>query len=162
PFTTFAHGKLADLATTGGTVGVPSASEVTFVAAFGEKVAGAAIVGGVLVVTFTTATVPAGPNFFEVHFGAVPNANDSAATGLAGTGYNDGPIIMSGTVTNVDNSTSFVESSPISAGALDQNGTNQYPALSSVGGGGHAEFSGPIAFADPGFFTFPAAPGTLL
>jgi hypothetical protein len=141
PFTTYAHGKLDGFS--GGALPADG-SEITFVAGFGERVTGVALVGGNLIATFDDGVGAA--NFFQIYYQKPGNADP-----LAGTGYGDGTLILSGVISNVFSSTGF-NVNDFNAGNLDQHLTDDYPLINTVGGDGHAKIEGPVSYFDPNFF----------
>ena len=153
-FTTFGQGTLANFNdannTAIGGLGLNSSYEWTFVFAVNEIVTA---------VTANSATFAStGGGFFDLYYDPSRDANV-----LAGTGFNDGTLILSGTFLPFDSGTgtgisSFVVSST-NGGALDQQGTNNYPGISTVAGAGSFNLLASITSAAPAFF--PNAPSLI-
>src|SRR5207247_1640557 len=125
-------------------LGPAGTDEVTFVARFREKVTA---------VTATSASFAAasgGTNFVEIWFGP-KNADD-----LAGTGFNDGTKIMSGTV--VSDVSNFGVDTSVPPDQLDQFGTDNYPTIQTLTGNGSTILNGAVSVTDTTFF--PLTPGT--
>jgi hypothetical protein len=108
--------------------------EVTFVAGFGEKVSS---ISGTTAVFEYDKTNPV--NFFQIYIQTVPNADNSLtnATAGAGSGFNDGTLILSGKITSSTDSFTVTNiNGPY--GLLDNNGADQYGGqltVAGVGGG---------------------------
>jgi len=108
------------------------ASEVTAVAGFQEKL------GAVSGTTFPTATftfVPGGNNFFQLYAG--PKNHDD----LAGTGFNDGTLILSGHIVSSNGSFTANGGQPPFNQDFDQTTNdpapnNDYPNIKTVAGSG--------------------------
>lgn len=103
-----------------------SGSEITLVMGFRETVTSATLAGGLGVATF--APVATGANFFEMYYDSSADSNS-----LTGTGFSDGTLILSSTVTTSFGS--FV-SQQGNVQALDQSGSNDWPGTSTVVGAG--------------------------
>lgn len=116
--------------------------EFTFVAGFRETVTSTA--AG----TAQFAVTGGGENFFRIYYDPNPNANP-----LAGTGFNDGMLILSGFATSGTGNFSVSGGGP--GTPLDAFGNNDYPAISSVTGTGGTRASGLVSFFDPTFFLTP-------
>jgi hypothetical protein len=151
-FTTFGQGTLANFNdpsnTAIGGLGLNSKYEWTFVFAVNELVTA---------VTATSATfVSTGGGFFDLYYDPSRDANV-----LAGTGFNDGTLILSGTflpfANGIGASTFSVTST--TGGNLDQQGTNNFPGISTVAGNGSFNLLASIGFADSAFF--PTAPSLI-
>jgi len=84
------------------------------------------------------------PNFFELYWDPL---KDSSA--LAGTGYNNGTLILSGIVTSA--SSNFLLTNPTPTN-LDNYIADNYPAIDTVSGVGGGQISVQVLFADPAFF----------
>jgi len=119
----------------------------TFVAGFGEKVAGAEGYPG----TSSFVLDSSNPvNYFQMY------AN-SGGNNLTGEGFASGTLILSGTLTSVDTSNfQITNTNPVS---LDQFGTNNWLTSglggtnqTTVTGAGTSDFSIQISFADPDYF----------
>ena len=105
--------------------GLGSAFEITMVSRFTETVTGVTNLGGNNVATFNS--VPSG--FVEWYYHATPNAND-----LTGSGFNDGRLILSGTLGA--SSGIFTVTNPAGT-SIDQTGDgSQYPGQLTVTGTG--------------------------
>jgi hypothetical protein len=109
----------------------PGGYEITFVAGFGETTT------GVFGPTATFGLDSSNPvNFFQIYIDTTPDANQ-----LAGTGFTDGTLIMSGRITQSNESyTLTLAGNPpaVQTGLLDQNGaddwTNQQTVIGTGGG----------------------------
>lgn len=113
--------------------GLNSSFEWTFVAGFREVVS--SFIGVPGNGTIVLDAINGGDNFFRLYRSAV-NSNS-----LAGTGFNDGDLILSGSVSAynavTDRGTTTFTTKTNVEGALDQFGTtNNYPAIKSVSGQG--------------------------
>lgn len=141
-----------------GITGLNSAFEWTFVAGFQEKVTARSLgvdpITGLLtgVDTLTLETVTGGDNFFKIYVSA-KNANS-----LAGTGYADGTLIMSGSILPFDSitargRTTFATKGTDKIGDLDKspNG-NDYPGIKSVTGEGSATVDAKVEFINSAYF----------
>ena len=117
--------------------------EITIVSRFQETTNFATTAAGGIA-SFTL--VPGGVNFIEVYFDPTPDANS-----LAGTGFNDGTLIMSGTVTAANSNFQVTSTTPQNLDAFG--GTDNYPAIDSVTGNGSTQLQGSVNFVDPAFFT---------
>jgi hypothetical protein len=84
------------------------------------------------------------PNFFEVYWDPSRDANV-----LAGTGYNNGSLILSGIVTSASSNFLLTNSTPTN---LDNYLGDNYPAIDTVSGVGGGQISVQVLFADPAFF----------
>lgn len=112
-------------------------NEVTIVAGFREAVTGGA---------FPTATfgfVPGGENFFRMYSGA-QDAND-----LAGTGFNNGTLIMEGQI--IDGAGSFSRSGT-GTDLLDQHGADNWAGQQSVAGTGSSAVTVKISLLNQTYF----------
>jgi hypothetical protein len=92
------------------------------------------------------------PNFFEIYFQDGTNASD-----LAGTGFNDGTLILRAQV--VAASSSFRVTGGGAGTPLDNFGSDDYPEIDSVEGLGSTNINAEVTYFDPAFF--PVAPLTL-
>jgi hypothetical protein len=95
-------------------------------------------------------TVAGGDNFFEIYFDATRDANN-----LTGTGFNDGTLILSGTILPYDAATGEGASSfnlTGLSGAFDQFGEDNYPGITSVAGNGSSNLLIAVNSYDPAFF----------
>lgn len=132
PFTLYYQASLGNFLGTNGlpilaNSGLNSSYEVTLIGAFGEK----PTVFGLGGTSSTFALDPLTPNFFKMYVSAV-NSNN-----LAGTGFNDGSLVMAGHVTSAFGSFSVNTTDPLGpVSPLDQFGTNDWAGTSSVSGAG--------------------------
>ena len=112
--------------------------EWTYVFGFREDV----VAGGTAAV-FSTAA--GGNNFFRVYFDAPDDSNQ-----LAGQGFQDGQLILEGTILpgGISNFTQM----PNQTGDLDQFGEDNYPNVDSVTGVGGGTFNVDVNFVDTSFF----------
>jgi hypothetical protein len=89
-------------------------------------------------------------SFIEMYFDGSQNANP-----LAGTGYNDGKLILRGTPTppNPDvGSFALSNPQPINAPSFDLFGNNDYANVTSIQGVGATRMDVTVTFVDPAFF----------
>ena len=102
--------------------------------------------------TSTFQTVAGGDNFFQIYFDATRDANN-----LTGTGFNDGTLILSGTILPFDAATGEGASNFDATGlggALDQfGGTDNYPGITTIIGSGSSNLLVDVSFYDPAFFS---------
>ena len=137
-----------------GTTGLNSAFEWTFVAGFQEKVISRSV--GIDPITLLPTgidslrleTVSGGDNFFKIYYGA----ND--ANSLAGTGYANGTLIMSGSILPYDGArgaTTFSTKGGTDVFDKSPNG-NDYPGIRSVIGEGSATIDAKVTFVNNDFF----------
>lgn len=143
-----------------GGLNLNSTYEWTYVFGFDEVVTGETTVGGFPSATF--ATIAGGNNFFRVYFDPSMDANN-----LAGTGFNDGTLILEGTIlpfgaagspsgSGLSNfSGSCADTVAPGCGPLDRFGGNDYPAITSNSGAGSSFFAATVTFANPSFFITP-------
>jgi hypothetical protein len=96
----------------------------------------------------TTFSTGSGPSLLQVFFDPARNANN-----LAGTGFNDGTMVLSANVTSLSGNFNIDSLTPQT---LDQspNG-NQWGAQQTVSGNGGFSVNAAISFFDPTFFTNP-------
>lgn len=140
------HAKLTNFLNVSGlpivSTGLNTAYEITFVAMAEQD--------GRLVTNATSsfALKKDRPSYFEVYWDAARNANE-----LAGTGYNDGTLIMTGTITSL--SATFTTKSTVPV-PLDQFGADDYPTIDTGSGTGGGKVVVQVAFANPAFFPDPA------
>lgn len=131
--------------------------EWTYITAFQEQVA--SVTGTPPTGTATFQTIAGGTNFFQIYYDPTP---DSSA--VNGTGYgpdstdNDNILVLAGTVLPFNQATLIGDTSFTASGintvnpALDQFGTNNYPAVSSISGNGSGDLAVLTTFARPDFF----------
>ena len=108
---------------------------------------------------FNFPTIAGGDNFFRIYYDPAKNAND-----LAGTGFNDGTLILEGTIQpgGANNFLANAFNTPLDpsddggpGNPLDAHGTNNYPAISSINGNGGSSILIAVTFFDPNFFLTP-------
>jgi hypothetical protein len=124
---------------------IQSLGEITAVAGFQEQISGAG---------FPTAGfsfVPGGDNFFRLYAETVEDRSD-----LAGTGFADGTLIMSGSIVSATGS--FTASGQPVIQDFDQTTNdpapnNDYPGISTVAGSGSTRVGIRIDFLNPSVFT---------
>lgn len=152
---TYAHASLANFTDTNGdpigglSLNTAGGYEWTYVAGFQEIVTSTSGSGATSTATFQT--VAGGNNFFQIYYDATRDANN-----LTGTGFNDGVLILSGTVLPFDALTGEGASSFNATGladALDTFGTNNYPGIATIVGNGSTNLLIDVDFFDPAFFT---------
>lgn len=148
---TYAHARLSAFKDVSNvnifTPGLDNSYEWTFVAGFLE-------VGALNMFGLPFAQVVAGgDNFFRI-YASTPNSSD-----LTGRNFNDGTLILAGNVLPYDpssgaGSTTFTPTSP-NAGALDQNGVNNYVGTNSIGGTGGGRLAVEVTYANSAYFLTP-------
>jgi hypothetical protein len=141
PFTVFAQAKLGVFRLPGNMVATPSIGEFTLVASFQEQ----AFTGGASAIL---APLPGGS--VQIYFDPTANSNQ-----LAGTGYNDGRLILQGSVASGNGA--FTDLTRLLPGffpnvPLDNFAGNSYPGLLTHQGNGSNTLNINVAFADPTFF----------
>jgi hypothetical protein len=146
PFQLLYQAKIGNLLDGAGNIvatpGLTTGGELTIVAQFNEV----ATLNGTGA-SLSTNTSQAG-SFVRIYFDPGNNAND-----LAGTGFNDGTLIYEGAIgTNGSGNFSVFSTTPQ---ALDQFGTNDYPGLSTIVGGGLTSIEASTVFQDADFFLSP-------
>lgn len=155
-FDTYAHFSLANLNNTLGTpiggLGLNSTYEWTLVAGFREEFTGVGGVGPGSTITSAVVTDAGGPNFFEIYYDNNPATFSDMGAGM---GFNDGTLVMSGSIlTGVGNFTR--DNAPLNPGGpgnnLDQFITDDYPEIDSINGGGNTTTLAEIIFSNPSFF----------
>ena len=163
----YAHSTLA---TFGGAVPPVTGLNTTFEWTYILGVQTSTVQAGGILTLLTT--IPGGDNFFTIFYDNTPDAQDQTA----GTGFDDGIPILTGTVraggTNTFTATSLIPGSlcPTAAGQapaangscgpLDQFGANETAPIETVGGSGGGTVFIDVTFADPNFFK--SAPSTLV
>lgn len=154
-FQTYAHASLANFTDVNGdpigglALNTAGGYEWTYVAGFQEIVASQT--GAPPNATSTFQTVAGGDNFFQIYFDATRDANN-----LTGTGFNDGTLILSGTILPFDAATGEGASTfnlTGLGGAFDQFGADNYPGITSVAGGGSSFLLVDVSSYDPAFFS---------
>lgn len=124
-FTTYYQSKLQAFSTAGGTSFAPAGWEITIVAKFNEQVTG--VLGNLA--AFEVVNVIDDPNYIEIYAHRIGDAGTSVASNLDGTGFNDGNLILTGSITG---GTSLFSVNPANIQNLDNNGTDNYPTIDSV------------------------------
>ena len=129
--------------------------EWTYVAGFQEVVS--SITGVVPNGSNTFKTVAGGDNFFKIYYDATPDANN-----LTGKNFNDGVLILSGTILPFNiatgegagsfNTTGGCGLTGLTCGNLDTFGTDNYPLIDTPTGNGASNLNVLVNFADPTFF----------
>jgi hypothetical protein len=145
-FTTYVQQSLANFNNPGGTAigGLNLNSTYEWTAVFGFR----EIVTSISGQTATFQAIAGGPNFFQVYVSGVNN------NPLAGTGFNDGTPILSGTLrTGAASTSSFTNQGGSSA--LDQFGTDNYPGMNSVSGLGSGNLVVDVSSANSSYFLTP-------
>ena len=142
PFTVFAQAKLGTFVQPGNIAVAPSVGEFTFVASFNEIATGGTSSAGLVALPGGTVQI-----FFD------PTANSNQ---LAGTGYNNGTLILSGTIVSGTGAfVDFTRTAPATFPpvALDQspNG-DQHPGVLTDQGNGSNTLQINVTFADSNFF----------
>lgn len=152
---TYAHATLANFTDAYGNpigglnLNAAGGYEWTYVAGFQEIVTSTSGSGATSTATFQT--IAGGNNFFEIYFDASRDANN-----LTGTGFNDGLLILSGTVLPYDPFTGEGASSFNATGlapAMDGYGANNYPDIATIVGNGSTNLMVEVDYFDPTFFT---------
>lgn len=131
PFTLYFQASLGNFLGTNGlpilaNSGLNSSYEVTLIGAFGETPTPSSPTAS------TFALDPLKPNFFKMYVDSTPDANN-----LAGTGFNDGDLVMAGHVSEAFGSFGVSTVSPTAPfGNLDQFGANDWVGTKTVTGAG--------------------------
>lgn len=166
-FDLFYQSKIDAIQTTTGTSPLAPGTEMTAVLAFQEVIKSVTFnEDGSVRATFGLASAQTN-NFLELWFDATPDADN-----LAGTGFNDGTLILSGRISS-EGPSDFTRDT-LAGGpfvALDQNGVNNYDgaggntgptaasnlggAISSVRGNGQTNVTAEVLAYDPSFFVLP-------
>ena len=137
-FQTYAHAALANFQNPVGTnIGSPNLNtsyEWTYVAGFLETVT--ANTASPPIANLSFQTVAGGNNFFQTYYDPTLDFDD-----LTGHGFNDGTLILSGTVlpfgiAAVGEGTSTFNVTSLSGGALDAFPPDNYPGITTVAGSG--------------------------
>ena len=140
--TTLAHAKLGNFMNSNGQVilgtGLNSAYELTMVTSIPET---GSSFGSSAFFSFDST---GSPNFFELWWD--PSQDSSA---LAGTGYNNGTLILSGIVTAASSTFNATSTTPVN---FDQYLSDNYPAIDTVSGNGGGQIAVAVTFANPSFF----------
>jgi hypothetical protein len=146
PIQIYGHGRLGTFVDVGGNpIAAALPYEWTYVFGFREAVVPAGPTNANFFV------IPGGSNFFEVRYEAVADSSN-----LTGTGFNDGILILAGTVLPFDPVTgsgnSTFAATAIGNAPLDSNPPDQYPGVLSNTGTGSSDFTAFVTFAHPDFF----------
>ena len=154
-FSVFYHAKLAGLNLVGGTPGSPVAPagmnsiyEITAVARFDERVTSILIDNSTNTATVNFAHSTNANEYLEIYFGKGASFN---ASDLAGTGFNDGTLILESTIlesTFISNFASILRGPVL----LDQANLDNYLGQLSVEGSGTTRFNGAVDAFDSTFF----------
>jgi hypothetical protein len=154
-FQTYAHASLANFTDANGdpigglTLNTAGGYEWTYVTGFMETITSLEGTGADSTATFKT--IAGGDNFFQIYFDATRDADN-----LTGTGFNDGTLILSGTILPFDAATGECASSFNTTGlsdVFDAFGANNYLDISSVVGNGSSNLLVDVSFYDPAFFS---------
>jgi hypothetical protein len=141
PFNVFAQTKLGAFVTPGNIAVTPSVGEFTLFASFQE--AAVPLAGGAVALLF-----PQPGGSIQIWFDPTGNSNQ-----LAGTGYNDGTLILQGSV--VSGSGVFTDSTRLGLlpiVPLDNFNANDHPGVTSHQGSGSNTLQIDVTFANPAFF----------
>lgn len=160
-FQTYAHARLANFSDGGGNpIGgtqLNSAGaggyEWTYVTGFQESVSSVTN-PATANSSATFKTVAGGDNFFRIYYDTARNADN-----LTGKGFNDGTLILEGTILPFnaltgEGASSFNATglSTILGGGLDAFGTNNYPGISTVVGNGSTSLVVDVSSYNANFF----------
>lgn len=155
---TYGQGTLSNFNNAGGnSIGgtcLNVSCEWTYVFGFQEQVTGVTIAGGFPNVDFQS--IAGGNNFFQIYYDPAGNSDNRA-----GTGFNDGILIASGTVLPFGSPNAPIGSGGSSfattgtGGALDQFGTNDYPGITTTVGVGSSFFTAQVTGYNSAFFVTP-------
>jgi hypothetical protein len=97
-----------------------------------------------------SAVVAGGANFFEIYYDGATDASN-----LAGTGFDDGTLILAGTILPFDSTTGTGVTTFLGSGIddrLDNFGTDQYTGIDSVVGTGGGNLQVQVTFRNSSFF----------
>jgi hypothetical protein len=126
-----------------------SGSYFTIVAGFREVVS--PLSGGS---TTVFSLLPGSPNFFEVYYNGVGNGSD-----LAGTGFANGTLVLSGSITSVFSSVTATSVSLVNGNivindpsVLDNYVDNDYPGTTTINTIGGADIQAVLSFVNANFF----------
>jgi hypothetical protein len=147
-FNSYIQAKLVGLLNSGNNNVTPAGItngdfELTVVAGFREKVNFA--FPGVAGFGLTGETGPGIPNFFEIYYDSTPDASD-----LAGTGFNNGTLILSATITGGNSIFQVTGGGP--GTPLDGFGGDNYSAIDSVTGIGNTSLNAVVDYTNSDFF----------
>lgn len=119
--------------------------EWTATAELTERVTGSGNIGGNPTATFGLAE---GTNIFRIYYDDTPDANN-----LAGTGFNNGTLILEATVNAIDGVFTITKFGSDSGTQLfDQFGADNYGGKESIYGSGAADLQAEVEFWDSSFF----------
>ncbi len=133
--------------------GMNSSYQFTTVGSFTEVVTSLSA-GGTLA-TFAVAPNQSSNSFFEMYYNPAVVANS-----LAGTGFNQGTLILAGKPSTTEASIGIFSLSTTSTGApvtaaFDQFISNHYPGINTVAGSGSAMLSADVTYLNTAFFETP-------
>lgn len=145
PFQVFAQAKLGTFITPGNISVAPSFGEFTVVVSYFEVALGSAT-SAILVPQVGM------PSSVQIYFDPAADSNQ-----LAGTGYNNGALILQGTLAPGATPGTFQDNTRLNSLLfppvnLDNFGTNQYPGILTNQGSGSSSINVDVSFADPSFF----------
>jgi hypothetical protein len=133
-------------------IGLNSAFEITVVAQFKETVTSVSVdpVNQTATVNFTTAANQAG-SFLQIYYDNNPATFSNA---LNGTGYNDGQLILAGSIVKAPGDlTNFTaDENPADYTLLDSDGGDDRGGQLTLQGSGGSKISANVFFVDPNFF----------
>jgi len=156
-FQLYYQATVSDLITPNGLPVVPpgmsSSYQLTTVGSFTEVVTSLNASG--TLATFAVAPTQSANSFFELYYNPAVVANN-----LAGTGFNQGTLILAGKPSITAASIGVYSLSTTSTGSpvttpLDQFISNHYPGISTVAGSGSAMLTADVTYLDPAFFKTP-------
>lgn len=142
--TSYFHAALDSMVTTTGSIFTPTPHgvEFTLVAGFEEDIAGVDLATN----NVSFRLVDDQPTeFVEIYYDDTPDAD-----ALAGTGYNNGMLILRANITDLPSSF-FQASTNVSSLDTTADG-NQYPTVLTAGGSGTSTFHADVTYTDPAFF----------
>lgn len=120
-------------------VGLNSAFEITVVVGYGAT---GAVTGNII--SSQLSTDPNNATFVKIFYDTANNAND-----LAGTGFNDGHLIYSGSVNRANGVFMITSTTPVN---IDQYGVDNWSAQKTVSGIGGLDLSASTFSLDSSFF----------
>ena len=152
PFSTFYQAKLTGLLLDGNSspvapAGLNTTYELTAVARFDEQVQSLSINPSTGATTVTFAHVPTPGEYIEIYYGDGANLD---ASDLAGTGFNNGTLILESDITSAFFTSNF--QSTTAQGLLDQSSGDNYSGQLTVVGTGSVRFDGEVTAFDAAFF----------
>lgn len=107
---------------------------------------------------FTQLGFAGGPSYFQLFYQDLNNTPTPGvaidSNSLTGQGFNNGRLILSGTVSSAVGSLQITDPTPV---ALDQNGTNDYPGVVTASATGSLKLGARVDINgwDPAFFNVP-------